>query len=137
MLNDKSDLNTSIRECEYGSECEKAQQLQHRAAQYGFDWPNIQAVIVKLKEEVLEFEEAYQSNDQKHAKEELSDVMFVCANLARHLDTDVETLMRMANEKFERRFAGVTELVKQSGKPWKAFSLGELEAFWQQVKRQE
>lgn len=115
----------------------RAQKLQDRAATYGFDWPNIQCVIEKLKEEVLEFDEACHSTDHAHALEELSDVFFVCTNLARHLKTDAETLMRAANRKFERRFEGVAELVKQSGMPWSAFTLEELDRFWREVKLTE
>lgn len=114
-----------------------AQKLQKRAATVGFDWPNLKPVLAKLQEEIVEFEEAFESKDQAAMQEELGDILFVCANLARHAKLDAEQTLRLANQKFRRRFNGVEEKVKNSGKDWQAFSLEELEAFWQSVKKEE
>lgn len=114
----------------------RAQKLQARAAIVGFDWPSIKPVLDKLKEEILEFEQSYEHN-RDFAIEELGDILFVCANLARHLRTDAELVMMQANRKFERRFKGIEAQVQMSGKSWEAFSLEALENFWQQVKEQE
>lgn len=111
-----------------------AQKLQKRAATVGFDWPSLKPVLAKLQEEIAEFEEAFESKDQAAMQEELGDILFVCANLARHAKLDAEQTLRLANQKFRRRFNGVEEKVKNSGKDWQAFSLDELEAFWQKVK---
>jgi nucleoside triphosphate diphosphatase len=111
----------------------RAQKLQARAASVGFDWPSIEPVLDKLKEEVKEFEECYPI-DKTAAKEELGDILFVCANLARHLKLDAESVIRDANIKFERRFNGVEERVIASEKAWEEYSLAELENYWQEVK---
>ncbi|MBS0290796.1 MAG: nucleoside triphosphate pyrophosphohydrolase [Proteobacteria bacterium] len=115
----------------------RAQKIQNRAARVGFDWPNIHFVIEKVQEELKEFEQAYASNDFNAAQEELGDILFVCANLARHLKTDAESILRQANRKFERRFNGIEQKVQASGKTWQAFTLEELEEFWNQIKLQE
>ncbi len=114
-----------------------AQKLQNRAATVGFDWPSLQPVLAKLQEEIVEFEEAFESKDQRAMQEELGDILFVCANLARHAKLDAEQTLRLANQKFTRRFNGVEEQVKASSKKWQDFSLEELEVFWQLVKKQE
>lgn len=113
-----------------------AQKLQNKAATVGFDWPSLKPVLAKLQEEILEFEEAFASKDQAAMQEELGDILFVCANLARHAKLDAEQTLRLANQKFKRRFNGVENKVKASGKEWDAFTLEALEAFWQQVKRE-
>lgn len=115
----------------------RAQKLQARAASVGFDWPNIRLVLDKLKEEIKEFEEAYEHKVIEHAKEELGDILFVCANLARHMNSDAEAIMRQANSKFERRFNAVENHVEESGQSWDSFSLTELEDFWLKVKNIE
>ncbi len=114
-----------------------AQKLQRKAATVGFDWPNVHPVIAKLHEEITEFEEAFASGDKAAMQEELGDILFVCANLARHAKIDAEQTLRLANEKFKRRFKGVEQQVKTSNKPWDAHSLGELEDYWQRVKKSE
>lgn len=113
-----------------------AQKLQNKAASVGFDWPSLKPVLAKLQEEIVEFQEAFASKDQLAIQEELGDILFVCANLARHAKLDAEQTLRLANQKFRRRFNGVEEKVKNSGKDWQAFSLDELEAFWQNVKKE-
>ncbi|MGD9592696.1 MAG: nucleoside triphosphate pyrophosphohydrolase [Candidatus Berkiella sp.] len=115
----------------------RAQKLQARAARVGFDWPHIDFVIDKIHEEIEEFKVSYQENDLKASQEELGDILFVCANLARHIQSDAESILRAANQKFERRFGGVEQKVRLSGKPWDAFSLAQLDAFWDEVKEQE
>ncbi len=115
----------------------RAQKLQARAARVGFDWPHIQFVLDKVQEEVKEFEQAYAEKDMDAAKEELGDILFVCANLARHIKSDAETILRTANKKFERRFNGVEERVIASGRAWDSYTLDELHNYWNQVKEQE
>ncbi|MBI2790842.1 MAG: nucleoside triphosphate pyrophosphohydrolase [Gammaproteobacteria bacterium] len=115
----------------------RAQKLQERAARVGFDWPHIQFVLDKIQEEIKEFEHSYKENEIEEAKEELGDILFVCANLARHLKTDAESILRKANQKFERRFNGVESKVVSSDKPWDAFTLEELDRFWDEVKEEE
>ncbi len=112
----------------------QAQQLQEIAASKGFDWPHIQLVLDKIQEEIKEFEQSYHQKDVQGAKEELGDILFVCANLARHLKCDAESVLHQANAKFQRRFNGVEEKVCKSGKAWQDFTLAELEVFWNEVK---
>lgn len=120
---------------ENGPALVRAQMLQEKAAAVGFDWPNIHCVIEKLHEELKEFEFECNANNDKAAQEELGDILFACANLARHLKINAESVVEQANAKFERRFNGVESLVEQSGKDWQDFKLDELEAFWQAVKK--
>lgn len=115
----------------------RAQKLQARAAQVGFDWPHLNAVLDKLKEEVDELSDSCVAADPVEMQAELGDILFVCANIARHLQWDAEMIMRQANQKFEKRFNAVEEKVVRSGENWQNFSLAQLEEFWQQVKAQE
>lgn len=82
----------------------RAAKLQKRAAQIGFDWPDVPPVIEKLEEEICEFKEALDSKNAAHMEEELGDMLFTCVNIARKLGKDPETLLRNANSKFETRF---------------------------------
>jgi len=113
----------------------RAQKLQQRAAEVGFDWPNLTPVLEKLREEVAELEVSCTQNDKAAIKEELGDILFVCANIARHLQSDAEAIMRDANTKFESRFNYIEQNVRESGKGWEDFSLEEMEVFWQMAKK--
>lgn len=87
----------------------RAQKLTKRAATVGFDWPHISQVFEQLKSEVLELEEALSAGDKAHSAEELGDLLFCAANLARHLKVDAEQCLRDGNAKFERRFAYIED----------------------------
>ncbi len=113
----------------------RAQKLQQRAAEVGFDWPNLEPVLHKLREEVAELEESCRENETEAIKEELGDILFVCANIARHMNTDAEAVMRKANAKFEKRFNFIEDAVQKSGKAWDEFTLEDLEVWWQAAKR--
>ncbi len=116
----------------------RAVKLQKRAARVGFDWPNTVQVLDKVQEECAELLEAYQEPDnQKHIKEEYGDLMFVMANLARHLKLDPEEALRAANSKFERRFKGVESKIAKSGKTMAGSSLEEMDTQWDLVKKEE
>jgi nucleoside triphosphate diphosphatase len=112
----------------------RAVKLQKRAARVGFDWPQIEQVIDKLCEEVEELNEARNQMSQDKIEEEFGDLLFVMANLARHLKIDPETALRRANEKFCTRFAHIESRVSQSDRDWPEFSLDDLEAYWQEAK---
>ncbi|WP_299978351.1 nucleoside triphosphate pyrophosphohydrolase [uncultured Pseudoteredinibacter sp.] len=113
----------------------RAQKLQRRAANVGFDWQDSGAVLNKLDEERQEFEEALAEHDQAAIADELGDMMFCMVNLSRHLKLDAESVLRAANRKFERRFTEVESLVDSSQKDWQDHSLDELEHYWQQAKQ--
>lgn len=115
----------------------RAQKLQGRAARVGFDWPNVDGVVAKIAEEMLEVDEALKANDKQHLAEEIGDLLFAVVNLARFTGVDAEDALRAANQKFIRRFQAVEDGVKASGKPWDATSLDEMEALWVAAKKGE
>jgi len=112
----------------------KAVKLTKYAAVTGFDWPNITQVFDKLDEETAELKEAIAESDHTHIEEELGDLLFVCANLARHLNMDPSSALRKANTKFEKRFRKVEKLAKKRGVKKENFDLKVLDELWNQVK---
>ncbi|MCC6008941.1 MAG: nucleoside triphosphate pyrophosphohydrolase [Rhodobacteraceae bacterium] len=114
----------------------RAVKLQKRAARVGFDWPEPAEVLDKLAEEARELVEA-RDTSANHREEEMGDLLFVMANLARHLDIDPEAALRRANAKFERRFRFIEESLDVMGIPFSDTSLAEMEALWQEAKRRE
>jgi ATP diphosphatase len=109
----------------------RAEKIQKRAAQVGFDWPDIDGVIEKISEEIAELKAAASEDDRE---EEFGDLLFSLVNYARRINIDPETALRRATEKFERRFRGVEERVRKSGKPFPETSLDTLEGYWQAEK---
>ncbi len=115
----------------------RAWKLQAKASTVGFDWNDARLVLDKIREETAEIDEALAGGDKAAIKEEIGDLLFVIANLARHVDADPEACLTAANAKFERRFAGIEAALEQEGREPRQASLEELEALWQQVKRAE
>lgn len=115
----------------------RAVKLQKRAARVGFDWPDVTGVTDKISEEVDELIEARETKTHADQIEEYGDLMFVMANLARHLNIDPEEALRAANKKFHRRFEGVEEKLATMGKVPTQSNLAELDALWDQVKNDE
>jgi ATP diphosphatase len=115
----------------------RAVKLQKRAARVGFDWPDTSHVIDKIVEEAGELVEARQTLSQTEITEEFGDLLFVVANLARHLNIDPEEALRAANAKFTRRFAAVEDALKARGKTPAQSDLAEMDALWDQVKAAE
>ncbi len=122
-------------------EWQRAQKLQSRAARVGFDWPGPAPVLAKLREEVDEVQAEFAKGDVQanHARlqDEIGDVLFVCANLARHAKVDVGAALRQANQKFERRFRAMERQATADGLSLPALSLDEQEEQWQRAKRAE
>jgi ATP diphosphatase len=116
----------------------RAVKLQKRASRVGFDWPGAEQVFDKLSEEIGELrDELVEHPNQDRIAEEMGDILFVCANLARKLGVDPETALRGCNQKFERRFRHIeTNLAAQGRRPEQA-SLGEMEALWVEAKTLE
>lgn len=114
-----------------------AQKLQQRAARHGFDWPDIEPVFEKLHEELDELKAAHQAGDQANIREELGDLLFVVANLARHLDVDAEACLRQGNAKFVRRFGHIERRIAERGARLTDHTLAELDALWDEAKRRE
>ncbi len=117
----------------------RAVKLQKRAARVGFDWPETAQVIDKLNEEMAELSEELIKNKQDHDKieEEFGDMMFVYANLARHLKIDPEKALRRANSKFTSRFNKIEQHIENNDKSFDQYSLDELEELWVKAKEEE
>ena len=115
----------------------RAHKLQKRAARVGFDWPSAREVLDKILEESQELVEAQAEADQEHILEEYGDLMFVMANLGRHLGVEPEAALRAANAKFERRFGRVEALLAARGKRPEDSTLAEMDALWTTAKEEE
>lgn len=115
----------------------RAVKLQKRAARVGFDWPDAGSVIDKIVEESQELVEARDTLTQVEVEEEFGDLLFVMANLARHLNVEPEAALRAANNKFIRRFEGVEAKLQELGKRPEDSTLEEMDALWDAVKRDE
>ncbi|MCO4778148.1 nucleoside triphosphate pyrophosphohydrolase [Lentibacter algarum] len=115
----------------------RAHKLQKRAARVGFDWPSAREVLDKILEESQELVEAQAEADQEHILEEYGDLMFVMANLGRHLGVEPEAALRAANAKFERRFGRVEALLAARGKRPEDSDLSEMDALWTTAKEEE
>ena len=115
----------------------RAVKLQKRAARVGFDWPDTSHVIDKIIEEAAELVEARDQFTKIEVEEEFGDLMFVVANLARHLDIDPEAALRGTNAKFTRRFEAVEDALKARGKTPSDSDLAEMDALWDDAKRAE
>ncbi|MEP1614216.1 MAG: nucleoside triphosphate pyrophosphohydrolase [Roseobacter sp.] len=112
----------------------RALKLQKRAARVGFDWPSTDEVIDKIIEESKELVEARDTLTQVEVEEEFGDLLFVVANLGRHLGLDPEAALRAANAKFTDRFAGVEAKLSQMGRTPADSDLAEMDALWDEVK---
>lgn len=115
----------------------RAVKLQKRAARVGFDWPDISMVLDKLQEEAAELAEARDTMSQAEITDELGDMLFVMANLARHLQVDPEAALRGANAKFTRRFAYIEDALATHGKTPAQSDLAEMDALWHAAKLSE
>jgi ATP diphosphatase len=115
----------------------RAAKLTARAARVGFDWPDAAAVLEKLDEETVELRAELPAADPARLADEVGDLLFVLANLARKLDLDPEACLRQANAKFARRFGAMERQAEASGRSLAEMELAEMEAGWQAVKRTE
>ncbi|MHC2106909.1 nucleoside triphosphate pyrophosphohydrolase [Methylobacterium sp. CM6246] len=115
----------------------RAEKISRRAASYGFDWGNAAQVIDKVREETDEVAEALAAGDPQALSEEIGDLLFSVANLARHAGIDPETALRDGTAKFERRFAAMAEHLTSAGGALGRSDLAAMEAAWQAVKRDE
>ncbi len=115
----------------------RALKLQNRAARVGFDWPSTDQVLDKLVEEAREVTEARDTLSQAELTEEIGDLLFVMANLARHLKVDPEAALRAANAKFTRRFARIEDWLAEAGRTPADSDLAEMDALWNRAKAEE
>ena len=116
----------------------RAVKLQKRAARVGFDWSDAKDVFAKIREEIGELEtEVTAKADHNFLEDELGDVFFAVTNLARKLDVDPETALRRTNQKFERRFRKIEEILESQGRKISGASLEEMEEIWKRIKKEE
>ena len=114
----------------------RAERLQARAGEVGYDWNDPRAVIAKLREELDELEEAIETGaPQADLQDELGDVLFCCVNIGRHLKVDSEQALLGGVAKFRRRFGYIEQSLRAEGRTLQDASLDDMEARWQAAKR--
>jgi ATP diphosphatase len=112
----------------------RAVALQKRAGSVGFDWNDPRAVLAKMREEIGELEHELDAGDRQRLGEELGDILFAAANLARHLKVDPEAALRATNAKFVKRFKYIEAALQSRGQPLAKATLDEMEALWNEAK---
>lgn len=110
----------------------QAQEYQDRAARVGFDWPEIDGVLEKIKEEIEEIKNAETTFE---LASEIGDLYFVLVNLARWKNIDAESALRGTNLKFKKRFSHVEQGAKKQGRNLSDMTLGEMDVFWNEAKK--
>jgi MazG family protein len=119
----------------------RAVKLQKRMAKIGFDWPDLAPVLAKVDEELDELKSAIAEKNaidaREHVAEELGDLLFVLANVARHLDVDPEAALRTANAKVVRRFEAIEAALAAQGRNPNDATLEEMDALWDAAKSDE
>lgn len=115
----------------------RAEKLSRRAASYGFDWSDPTDVLAKVREEIDEVEDAMAKADPAATAEEVGDLLFSVANLARHLGIDPEDALRKGNTKFERRFGAMATTLERAGHTLGSADLDAMETAWRAVKETE
>ena len=115
----------------------RAVKIQKRMARVGFDWDQTESVLDKIIEECGELVQARNHMDPDEAEAEFGDILFVMANLARHLDIDPETAVRRTNAKVERRFKEIERRLAEIGKTPSDSDLDEMDALWDAIKADE
>jgi ATP diphosphatase len=115
----------------------RAVKLQAKAGTVGFDWNDPRAVLRKLREEIDEIDAAFDGGEKHAIQDEIGDMLFAIANLARHLDIDPDTALAGTNAKFMRRFAFIEQALAAQGRTLPESSLDEMEALWNEAKEGE
>jgi nucleoside triphosphate diphosphatase len=115
----------------------RAEKLTRKAATVGFDWPETAQVVDKIHEEIAEVADAVAGGEPERIEDEVGDLLFAAANLARHLKVDAEGALRRANAKFERRFQAVERGLADRGRSLNEASLEEMEQLWSEAKAAE
>lgn len=112
----------------------RAEKIQSKASKVGFDWNDPLVVLDKIEEETVEIKDAIASGSKAEITEEIGDLLFAVVNLARHLKVDPEQALRLANNKFTKRFNYIEADLEAKNKPIKNATLDEMEALWQEAK---
>lgn len=114
----------------------KAARLQEKARQVGFEWDNREQVWDKVEEELQELKDAVDSGRQERVEDEFGDVLFSLVNYARFLNIDAENALERTNKKFISRFTEMEKQALKTGKPLSEMTLGEMDAIWNSIKKQ-
>ena len=112
----------------------QAVKLQSKAGEVGFDWNDPKAVIVKMREELAEIEAEIDAGDAERIEGEIGDLLFVIANLSRHMKVDPEAALQRTNVKFRRRFAHIERRLAENGRTPAQSTLAEMDALWNEAK---
>ena len=115
----------------------RAVKLQTTASSVGFDWNEARLVLAKIREETDEIEVALDARESAAIAEEIGDLLFSVANLARHVEADPEAAIRRANAKFERRFRFIEDALAAKGTASGAAALADMETLWNMAKQSE
>ncbi len=115
----------------------RASRLTEKAARVGFDWRRTEDVFEKLDEEIGELREAIASGEQQKVHDEIGDLLFTIANIARKLDVNAEEALQSSNRKFTRRFGAMESQVRGSGRDLDQLTLEEMDALWNEAKAAE
>jgi tetrapyrrole methylase family protein / MazG family protein len=115
----------------------EAYQITAKASRVGFDWPSLEGIVSKLREEAAELLEAYSAQDERSLAEEVGDLLFVAVNVARFVGIDPETALKRSNQKFSRRFRYLEAEIKSQGRGLREASLEEMDALWEEAKKHE
>lgn len=114
----------------------RAAKIQRRASKTGFDWSNADGVLLKLQEEISELVEARLTNNKQEIEGEIGDILFTAVNLARHVDVDPESALRVTNRKFEARFHYIEKALQAAGSSTQQASVEEMDMLWDEAKQQ-
>ena len=113
----------------------RAQRMQEKAANVGFDWPEWKQAWEKLDEELQEFRQALEGNNPDELADEFGDVLFSLVNVSRYFELNAEDSLRKTNNKFEQRFRHIEKRLKEQGKSLKDSTLEEMDTFWNEAKK--
>jgi ATP diphosphatase len=116
---------------------QRAERLTEKASRVGFDWPDIAGVRAKIEEEFQELGEALEQHDAAAVEHELGDVLFALANLGRKLNLPPEDALRLANQRFTRRFHAVEAKLTNANIPFGEATLAQMDLFWSEAKAEE
>ncbi|MFB3884680.1 MAG: MazG nucleotide pyrophosphohydrolase domain-containing protein [Thermodesulfobacteriota bacterium] len=114
-----------------------AYQLTREVSRLGFDWPDLDGVLRKMKEETKELTEALALQNRRKIREELGDLLFVMVNLSRFLRIDPEKALKQTVEKFMRRFCYVETSLQKKGKSFRQSNLAEMDRLWEEAKKKK
>lgn len=112
----------------------RAQRMQEKAANVGFDWPEWEQAWEKLDEELDEFKDTLKAGDQQKSEDEFGDLLFSLVNVSRYFEMNAEDSLRKTNAKFEERFRYIEQMLKEEGKALKDATLEEMDHYWNEAK---